>query len=151
MTLDKVDREILAILQKDSSKPFVEIANELGVTDGTIHQRVKKLKKLGIIKKFTLELDDEAIGLGSLAYAFITVNPGFLVPISKELSTYPNILEVHETHTQSNIQIKIRAASQEEIRDIVVNKIRKIEGISNKEIIPVYKSWKEENNSKTLM
>jgi len=148
MTLDKVDREILTILQKDSSKPYVEIANELGVTDGTIHQRVKKLKKLGIIKGFTLELDNEAIGLGSLSYAFITVNPGFLELISKELSTYPNILEVHETHNQGDIQIKIRAASQEEIRDIIVNKIRKIEGISSTEIIPVYKSWKEDNNLK---
>jgi Lrp/AsnC family transcriptional regulator for asnA, asnC and gidA len=148
MTLDKVDREILAILQKDSSKPFVEIANELGVTDGTIHQRVKKLKKLKIIKRFTLELDYEVLGLGSLAYASITVNPGFLVPISRELSTFPNILEVNETHTQGDIHIKIRATSQEEIRDIVVNEIRKIEGISSTELIPVYKSWKEDNNLK---
>lgn len=146
MNLDETDIEILRILQQDSSKPFVEIADELDVTDGTIHQRVKKLKKSGIIKRFTIELDHEVLGSGSLGYVFVTANPGHLEPISKRISELQDVQEVYEVHTHAELLVKIRAPSQEDIRNIMVNNIRKIEGVANTELIPVYKSWKEENN-----
>jgi len=94
MKLDKIDIEILHILQQNSSKPFVDIADKLGVTDGTIHQRVKKLKKMEIIKKFTVKLDQEALGGGSIAFVLVTVTPGCIEPISKKISELQNVLEV---------------------------------------------------------
>ena len=146
MELDNMDLEILNLLQEDSSTPFVEIAEKMGVTDGTIHQRIKKLKKAGVIKRFTVQLDQELIRGDSLVYLLVTVNPGYLESVSKEVSTYRNVLEVHEVHTQGDLLIKVRASSQEEVRDIVVNQIRKIEGVVTSNIFPVYKVWKEENN-----
>jgi Lrp/AsnC family transcriptional regulator for asnA, asnC and gidA len=146
MNLDEVDVKIIRLLLQDSSKPFVDIATELGVTDGTIHQRVKKLKKSGIIKRFTIELDHEILGSGSLGYVFVSANPGYLETISKKVSELQDVQEVHEVHTHGELLVKIRASSQEDIRNIMVNEIRKIEGVSNTELIPVYKSWKEENN-----
>jgi len=98
MNLDETDIEILRMLQQDSSKPFVEIADELDVTDGTIHQRVKKLKKSGIIKRFTIELDHEILGSGSLGYVFVTANPGHLETISKQISELQDVQEVYEVH-----------------------------------------------------
>lgn len=146
MTLDKVDIEILRILQQDSSKPFVDIAEELSVTDGTIHQRVKKLKKSGIIKGFSIVVDHKKMGWDSLAYILITVNPGSLELILKVLVKIHNVLEVYEVHTQGDLLIKLRARSQEEIRNIIVDKIRKIEGVTNTEVLTVYKGWKEDSN-----
>lgn len=146
MKLDEIDIEILHILQQNSSKPFVDIADEIGVTDGTIHQRVKKLKKMEIIKKFTVKLDQEALGGSSIAFVLVTVTPGYIEPISKEISELQNVLEVYEVHARGELMIKIRALSQEEVRNIVVDEIRRMEGVSNTELIPVYKAWKEENN-----
>jgi Lrp/AsnC family transcriptional regulator for asnA, asnC and gidA len=146
MTLDKVDIEILRILQQDSSKPFVNIAEELSVTDGTIHQRVKKLKKSGIIKGFSIVIDHKKMGWDSLAYVLITANPGSLESILKVLVKIHNVLEVYEVHTQGDLLIKLRARSQEEIRDIIVDKIRKIEGVRNTEVLTVYKGWKEDSS-----
>ncbi|MCW4033709.1 MAG: Lrp/AsnC family transcriptional regulator [Candidatus Bathyarchaeota archaeon] len=146
MTIDKVDIEILRILQQDSSKPFVDIAEELSVTDGTIHQRVKKLKKSGTIKGFSIVIDHEKMGWDSLAYVLITVNPGSLELILKVLVKIHNVLEVYEVHTQGDLLIKLRARSQEEIRNVIVDKIRKIEGVTNTEVLTVYKCWKEDSN-----
>ncbi|MGB6681244.1 MAG: Lrp/AsnC family transcriptional regulator [Candidatus Bathyarchaeia archaeon] len=143
--LDVTDLEILRILSEDSSKPFVDIAKKIGVTDGTIHQRVRKLKKSGAIKRFTVELNNEIIGKGSLAYAIIIVDPGYIEIVSEQISKYSHIIEVHEVHTQGQLLIKLRASSDNEIRDIIVGKIRKIKGVANTEVLPVYKIWKEQN------
>ncbi len=74
----------------------------------------------------------------------LTVNPGYLESVSKAIIKIPNVLEVHEVHTQGDLLIKIRAPSHEEVRNIVVNKIRKIEGVGDSDLFPVYKVWKED-------
>jgi Lrp/AsnC family transcriptional regulator for asnA, asnC and gidA len=145
--LDKIDQDIIRILQQDSSTPFVDVAEKIGVTDGTIHQRVRKLKKSGVIKRFTVELNNEKLGNESLTYATITIEPGYIENVSKEMGKHPQIQEIHEVHTQGQLLIKLRASSPEETRNIIVEELRKIEGITNTELIPVYKTWKEQNNS----
>ena len=146
MNFDKTDAEILKILQKDSSKSFVDIAKELRVTDGTIHQRIKKLKRMGVIKRFTVELDHNILGESSIAFIFINIQPGYIESISKTISDFENIMEVYEVHTRGDLLVKIRASSPEGLRNIVINKIRAIEGIVSTELIPVFKRWKEEKN-----
>jgi DNA-binding Lrp family transcriptional regulator len=76
----------------------------------------------------------------------VAVEPGYLENISKEIIENPHIQEIHEVHTQGQLLIKIRASSHEEVRNIIVDELRKIKGIANTELIPVYKIWKEENN-----
>jgi Lrp/AsnC family transcriptional regulator for asnA, asnC and gidA len=118
----------------------------MGVTDGTIHQRVRKLKKSGVIKRFTIDLNEEIMGNQSLVYVIVTVNPGSIERVSKEMIKNPEILEIYEVHTRGDLLTKIRASSDDEIRDIIVNKLRSIKGVVDSELIPVYKVWKEETN-----
>ncbi len=146
MPLDKIDAEILRLLEEDSLRSFVEIAEKIGVTDGTIHQRIRKLKNRGVIERFTIKLNYKRIGANSLAYLFMNVDPGFINSVSAEVSKIPDIMEVHEIHAHGDLLIKIRASSQEEIRNIIVDKIRKIEGVVNIDLFLVYKIWKEESN-----
>jgi Lrp/AsnC family transcriptional regulator for asnA, asnC and gidA len=84
--LDNIDLDIIQILQEDSSTPFVAVAEKIGVTDGTIHQRVRKLKKSGVIKRFTIQLNNEMLGNDSLSYAMVAVEPGYLEDVSKRIS-----------------------------------------------------------------
>jgi DNA-binding Lrp family transcriptional regulator len=90
-------------------------------------------------------LNQEKVGYRSLAYVLITVNPGNIDSVSKEIINISNVLETHEVHTQGQLLIKLRASSDNEIRDIIVGKIRKIKGVANTEVLPVYKIWKEQN------
>ncbi len=144
MSIDDFDRKILGMLQRDSSTPYVDIAEKLEVTDGTIHQRIKKLKKMGAITRFTVKLNQDIVGVNALAYASITVNPGFIDSVADKISQIPSILEVHEVHTRGDLLVKVRASNQSQIRDILVNEIRTIDGVIDSEVFPVYKKWKEE-------
>lgn len=54
--MDDVDREILAVLREDSRTPYTEIADELGVSEGTVRNRVQGLVDAGIIERFTVTI-----------------------------------------------------------------------------------------------
>ncbi|MHA1747020.1 MAG: Lrp/AsnC family transcriptional regulator [Promethearchaeota archaeon] len=63
MTLRGKDKEILNKLLENSRTHFVKISKECDIADTTVHFRVNKLKEQGIIKKFTIELDLDKLGL----------------------------------------------------------------------------------------
>ena len=52
--MDDLDREILAILRRDSRTPYTEIANRVGTSEGTVRNRVERLIGEGIIERFTV-------------------------------------------------------------------------------------------------
>ena len=52
--IDEINLKILDILNKDSSTPFVDIAKRIGVSDGTVHIRVRRMIAAGLINKFTI-------------------------------------------------------------------------------------------------
>ena len=52
--MDDLDREILAILRRDSRTPYTEIADRVGTSEGTVRNRVERLVDEGIIERFTV-------------------------------------------------------------------------------------------------
>ena len=52
--MDDLDREILAILRRDSRTPYTEIADRVGTSEGTVRNRVERLIEEGIIERFTV-------------------------------------------------------------------------------------------------
>lgn len=142
--LDDVDLQIMYILAKDSSTAFVEIAKQIGISDATVHLRVRKLIDKGIIRRFTLSLNNDLLGYDHLVFAGINIKSGFADQVTEELSNIEEILEIHEMHNTFDLFLKIRAKDLNDIRDIVENKIRKLPYILETELMTVLKSSKEE-------
>lgn len=61
--LDNIDRGILRFLQKDARMAYTSIADKLGVSSGTIHQRIHRLEEAGILLGTTIRVDPKALGL----------------------------------------------------------------------------------------
>jgi len=61
--MDEVDFKILGILKRNSRTKYVEMASNIGLTEGAVRRRVKKLLKQGIIRKFTIETKVEVEGI----------------------------------------------------------------------------------------
>lgn len=142
--LDIIDYKIIDILAKDSSTTFVDIAKQVGVSDATIHIRVRRLRELGIIGNFTISVDNSRLGYDHLAFMGINVEPGFAEEVSEGLSRYEEILEIHEMHNRFDLLVKIRAIDLEDLRDIVVNKIRRLSHVLEAELMTILKTRKEE-------
>ena len=97
--MDEVDLNILSILQGDARIPFTHIAEKLGVSDATIHLRVKKMEKSGLIEKYTVILNEEELGKPVITYIMIRVDPGNVEEVCKRL------LEIEEVYELSLIHI----------------------------------------------
>ena len=72
--LDDINLKIIHALSKDSSVPFVEIARQIGISDATVHLRVRRLKDDGVINKFTLSVDNDLLGYDNLSFIGIMIS-----------------------------------------------------------------------------
>lgn len=144
--LDEINLRIIDILTRDASRPFVEIAKELEISDATVHMRVRRLTAAGIIRKFTVATDSRLLGYDHLAFMGINMKEGSADEVTARLSKFDEILEIHEIHGRFDLLLKIRARNLEEMRDIVVNKIRRLPQITDAELMAVLKTTKEEQS-----
>src|SRR5437867_12151421 len=83
--IDEINLKIINILNKDSSMPFVEIAKQIGISDATVHIRVRRLIAAGVIKRFTISVDNNILGYDHLAYMGINIEPGFADEVTEGL------------------------------------------------------------------
>ena len=124
--LDDVNLRIMDMLGRDSSTPFVEIAKQIGISDATVHIRVRRLISEGVINKFTISVDNDLLGYDHLAFIGINVQPGFADESIDGLSNLEEVLEIHDMHGTFDLLLKIRAKDLEQMRDVVENKIGKL-------------------------
>jgi Lrp/AsnC family transcriptional regulator for asnA, asnC and gidA len=145
-TLDAIDRSILSMLQEDARTPYVKIADHLSVSDATIHIRVRKLVNKGIIKQFTVLLDEGQVGQSVTTYVLVRVEPGSIEQVCEALSKLENVYEIYEVHERYDILVKVKGDSLNEFRDVLTQEIRSIPHILGSEAYTVYKTWKQKQN-----
>jgi Lrp/AsnC family transcriptional regulator for asnA, asnC and gidA len=122
----------------------VEIAKKLGISDATVHLRIKNLLAAGIINKFTISIDNNRLGYTHVAFIGVNVVPGYTAEVTKYLTGLNEILELHEMLSRFDLLLKLRVRSLNELRDIVVNKVRKFPRIVEIELMTILKTSKEE-------
>jgi Lrp/AsnC family transcriptional regulator for asnA, asnC and gidA len=142
--IDDINIKILDILTRDSSTPFVDIAKRIGVSDATVHMRVRRMIATGIINKFTISVDNDLLGYDHTAFMGINISPGSADQIISYLLKIEEVLEMHEMHGKFDILLKIRAKNLNHMREIVANKICKIHHVLESELMTVLKTKKEE-------
>lgn len=142
--LDYVNYKIIDVLSKNSSLPFVELAKQIGISDATVHTRVKKMISTGIIKKFSVIIDNNLVGYDHLAFIMVKLENGKTDQAVAILKEIEQILEIHEIYDKFDLLVKIRSKSLENMRDIIVNKILSITEVKEIELMTVLRTRKEE-------
>jgi Lrp/AsnC family transcriptional regulator, regulator for asnA, asnC and gidA len=142
--IDEVNIKIINILKNDSSTSIVVIAKRIGLSDATVHQRIRRMIAAGIIKKFTISVDNNLLGYDHMAFMGINISPGSADQIISDLLGIEEVLEMHELHGKFDLLLKIRAKDLIQMRDIVENKICRIPHILESELMTVLKTEKEE-------
>ncbi len=142
MKIDHVNYRILEFLKKDARIPFTEIAQDLEISDATVHVRVKKMIDEGVIKGYTIKVNPEALGKRIYGLVLINVIPGTLEEVAKRLVENEKIDAIYEIHGQNDLIIKIWAGNLDEMRELML-KIREIPKVRSTELTTVLKVWKE--------
>lgn len=128
--LDYVDQEIVLSLKKDARKAYSKIAQELNISNSLVHQRIKKLKADGLIKKSDLILDEKKLGYSTKAYVGIRLKEArFAEKVVLALQNIPEITECNYVSGKYAIFVLIYSKDNDHLRNILYNRVHEIEGV----------------------
>ena len=118
--LSATDARIVDILQRDGRRPYADLGAEIGMSGPSAHERVKKLEARGVIKGYAALVDPESIGLGVLAFSWITQAPGTLtIDLTDDFAAIPEIEECHHIAGEADYLIKVRARDTRDLERVL--------------------------------
>ncbi len=117
--IDEIDIKILRELQEDARKSLKEIAEKVDVAEGTVYNRINKLKKAGVIKKFIPVIDYSYLGYDIIAIIGITAEGGYLVEIEKEIAKEKNVTAVYDVTGEYDILVVAKFKNRENLNTFV--------------------------------
>src|ERR1039458_10582000 len=94
--MDDIDRGLLALLQADATQPYAALGQAVGLSPGAVHERVRKLRDRGVIRRTTIEVDPAAVGRGVLAFVLVRASAWMGDnPTREALASLPDVEEAH--------------------------------------------------------
>lgn len=134
--LDKLDRSILNILMKDARTPYLEIARGCNVSGATVHLRIQKLEKMGIIRGSRLIVDPSKLGVGICAFLGIYLDKGsHYKDVVEQLKKIEEIVECHYTTGIYSVFAKIYCRDTIHLREVLNEKIQGITAVQRTETL----------------
>ncbi|MBU6297180.1 MAG: Lrp/AsnC family transcriptional regulator [Alphaproteobacteria bacterium] len=130
--MDDKDRQLIALLRKNARLPVATLAKTLGVSRGTVQNRINRLQAQGAIQGFTIRLRPEAEPPRVRAVTMIAVEGERTDRIIKSLRDYPEIAAVHTTNGRWDLVLELNTDNLEAF-DQALRRIRQIKGIAGSE------------------
>ena len=141
--MDDVDRELLKLLQQDAGMPYTALGKAVGLSAGAAHDRVRKLRERGVIRRTTIEIDPGALGRGVLAFVMVDANAWMGDPSTREaLAQIAEIEEAHIVAGAASVLVKVRTASTEELQQ-ALRRIFGVDGVTGTDAIVVLETFFE--------
>jgi Lrp/AsnC family transcriptional regulator for asnA, asnC and gidA len=146
ISLDSLDWKILEALQENSRQTYSEVGRKLGVAHSTVYDRIRKMEKNGVIKKWTVDIDHEKIGINYVtARMTVYTDPKETENVAKELAEAKEVLEVSMSLSEELLIIaKVIAGDQEELHTFIAKKVAPLQGVLRIRTSIVTKKIKEE-------
>lgn len=117
--IDDVDRQLLCLLQENARYTAIELAEEIGVSDNTVHNRMERLEEAKIITGYTATVDHTEAGLDLFFHFACTARISDRSDVAAEAMAIPEIIEVTELMTgHKNLHLKAIGADDEDITRI---------------------------------
>ena len=131
--IDNIDLKILNVLSKNAKMPYTEVAKKVFVSGGTVHVRMRKLEKMGVVRGTKLDTDYDKLGYNISSYMGIYLEKSFLYKETvKSLKKIPEIVEIHAITGQYTIFIKIICKDTSHFRNFL-DTVHKVKGITRTE------------------
>jgi DNA-binding Lrp family transcriptional regulator len=127
--IDENDRKIIEILSKDARISLREIKKKVDLSPSSIRNRMERLVNLGVIKRYTLDVDYRKLGYEIQVLALISSKPAECDTLCQALSDYKEINEVHRTSGPINFICMIRVKDINELNNFITGKLEKLSGI----------------------
>lgn len=130
--IDNLDKNILRILMDNARVSYAEIAKQYRVSPATIHVRVEKMRKAGIIKGARLKVDARKLGYDVTCFIGIILKQAGDYPRTlAKLEALPEVTEAFYTTGQYSIFIKVMVRSIDDLQQLLIERIQAIDEIQS--------------------
>ncbi|MCD6428898.1 MAG: Lrp/AsnC family transcriptional regulator [Desulfurococcales archaeon] len=143
LELDRVDKELLKILQENADLTYAELGRMLGISPSTVYMRVKRLKEKGIIKRIVAEVNSEILGYKLRSLIFLTVDVKKYNKVIEELSKLPQVKVIYDITGEWTFALEVLAKDHIELSDLL-DKIGSIDGVQQTSTAVVLRVIKED-------
>ena len=147
MKLDEKDLTILSRLMQDSSTTMVKLSELLGMPRATVQERIRKMRKGGVIKRFTVVPDHGKLGRLVKGFILVSFLPNPDVPqrkLAADIALLEGVQEVDLISGEWDILLKVRGASMEQIGALVIVRLRAMKGVGRTVTCVSFATVKEE-------
>jgi Lrp/AsnC family transcriptional regulator for asnA, asnC and gidA len=130
MMLDDTDRRIISVLQSDARASMRSIAEQAGVSLGTVSNRVHRLEDAGVIRGYTVQLNPELSGWELTVVIGLRIQKGRLIEIQEKIAQDNRIYSAYDVTGEFDSMIIARAKDRRDLDDLTKNVIS-IDGVES--------------------
>jgi Lrp/AsnC family transcriptional regulator for asnA, asnC and gidA len=144
LRVDELDRAIIALLQPEGRMPFAEVAARLGVSEGTVRQRYRRLVNAGILQVVAVA-DPFKIGFNTMAMIGINVainGRRGIDAIAHEIALFPEVSYVVMSTGGFDLLVEVIAQDSEEFVRFLTEKLHRVEGVIKTETFMLLRVYK---------
>ena len=125
--------KILSELTKDASISVPRLSKKINVNSSVVYSRIKRLAKKQLIKKFTIEVNDEILGYNVSALIGLNIDSKYREQILEDMLKLDLVREVYEVTGRFDLVTKVKAHSLDELHETVSTKMGRIAGVLHTE------------------
>ncbi len=130
--MDKIDRKILSELQRNGRASLQEISNAVGLSSTPCWTRMKRMEDTGVIERYTVNLNAEALGLGETVMVQVTLDShsdNTLEKFGEILASIPEVVEAYLVSGEYDYLLRIAVKDTKDYERLLREKLYRIKGI----------------------
>ncbi|NLI92738.1 MAG: Lrp/AsnC family transcriptional regulator [Peptococcaceae bacterium] len=132
------------MLLQNSRISFVEMGKELGISRVSVRERIKTLEDSGVIKEFTIILNQEKLGKEISLFLNIDVEAAHLETIAEELALVPDVISIYQMTGPSTLHVHLVVSNMEELKKFLYEKLYTLKGIKTVETQVLLRRFKSQ-------
>lgn len=144
--MDEKDRAIIDYLMENGRDKISDISRQLDIPRVTVYERMQSLIKQGIIKKFVAVPDYSYLGYPVISFIFVLFDSGKKITekeLAAKIARMRDVEEVHIVTGEWDLLLKVRAKSMETLGNMVLDKLREMEGVAKTQTIAIFQTVKD--------
>ena len=146
MKIDKTDKKILEILQRNAKITNAKLSKEIGLSPAPTLERVRKLESKGIISGYNAKLDMSKIGLGVSTFVIVTLkghNKKNLVSFLDKIKDVNNVIECHHITGSADFILKVVSENIESYQELMLETVSEIEVTDSLQSMVILSTFKD--------
>lgn len=131
--VDSIDLKILAELQKDANISVPKLSKKINVNPSVAYSRIKRLTKKEVIRRFTIEVNDEILGYNVSATIGLNIDAKVREQILEEMLSMEGVRDIFEVTGRFDLLVRVKSKSLDELHSTVSAKMGKLNGVNHTE------------------